>query len=222
MKILIIEDQKDLVRILKKGLEENSFTVEVAYDGEEGLYLAETFPYDAIVLDLMLPKIDGFQILEKLRKLNKDVPVVVLTAKGEVDDRVRGLNLGADDYIPKPFDFSELLARLRAVIRRHKGEASSSITIADLEIDINSHTVKRAGREVQLTANEYKILEYLALNKGRVVSRTELLEHIYDIDSDPDSNVIDVYINYLRKKIDRGFEKKLIQTVRGAGYILRE
>lgn len=222
MKILIIEDEKDLARILKKGFEEQSFTVELAFDGEEGLYLAETFPYDAIVLDLMLPKIDGFQILEKLRKLNKDVPVVVLTAKGEVDDRVRGLNLGADDYIPKPFDFSELFARLIAVIRRHKGEASSSITIADLEININSHTVKRAEKEIQLTSNEYKILEYLALNKGRVVSRTELLEHIYDIDSDPDSNVIDVYINYLRKKIDRGFEKKLIHTVRGAGYILKE
>ncbi len=222
MKILIIEDEKDLVRILKKGLEEHSFTVETAYEGEEGLYLAETFPYDAVVLDLMLPEIDGFSILERLRKSKKDVPVIVLTAKGGVEERVRGLNLGADDYIPKPFDFSELLARLRAVIRRHKGEASPVIEVSDLEIDMNSHRVRRAGREVQLTANEYKILEYLALHKGRVISRTELLEHIYDINSDPDSNVIDVYINYLRRKIDRDHDKKLIHTVRGAGYILKE
>ena len=222
MKILIIEDEKDLVRILKRGLEEHSFTVEVAYDGQEGLYLAETFPYDAIVLDLMLPGIDGFSILKRLRESKKDVPVIVLTARGEVEERVKGLNLGADDYIPKPFNFSELLARLRAVLRRHKGEASSIIEISDLKIDMNSHTVLRGNKEIQLTANEYKILEYLALHKGRVVSRTELLEHIYDINSDPDSNVIDVYINYLRRKIDRGHEKKLIHTVRGAGYMLKE
>ncbi len=222
MKILIIEDEKDLVGILKRGLEENSFTVEVAYDGEEGLYLAENFPYDLIVLDLMLPKIDGFKILEKLRQKQKDVPVVVLTAKGEVEDRVKGLDLGADDYISKPFAFSELLARLRAVLRRHKGEASSIIRVDDLEIDINTLTVKRASKEIRLSSNEYKILEYLALNKGKVVSRTELLEHIYDLDSDPDSNVIDVYINYLRKKVDRGFDKKLIHTVRGRGYMLKE
>ncbi len=222
MKVLIIEDEKDLVRVLKRGLEENSFTVETAYDGEEGLYLAENFPYDAIVLDLMLPGIQGFQILERLRQSKKDVPVIVLTAKGDVEERVKGLNLGADDYMVKPFNFSELIARLRAVLRRHKGSSSSSIEIADLKIDMNSNTVYRGGKEIKLTAKEYKILEYLALNRGKVISRTELLEHIYDINSDPDSNVIDVYINYLRKKLDKGFEKKLIHTVRGAGYILKE
>ena len=219
---MIIEDEKDLVRVLKRGLEENSFTVETAYDGEEGLYLAENFPYDAIVLDLMLPGIQGFQILERLRQSKKDVPVIVLTAKGDVEERVKGLNLGADDYMVKPFNFSELIARLRAVLRRHKGSSSSSIEIADLKIDMNSNTVYRGGKEIKLTAKEYKILEYLALNRGKVISRTELLEHIYDINSDPDSNVIDVYINYLRKKLDKGFEKKLIHTVRGAGYILKE
>jgi len=222
MKVLIIEDEKDLVAILKRGLQEHSFTVEVAYEGEEGLYLAENFSYDVIVLDLMLPGIDGFTILKRLRELKKDVPVVVLTAKGEVEERVKGLDLGADDYIVKPFNFSELVARLRAVVRRHKGSPSSIIEIADLRIDLNSHTVARKGREIKLTITEYRILEHLALNRGRVVSRAELLEHIYYIDSEPDSNVIDVYINYLRKKIDMDSEKKLIHTVRGAGYMLKE
>ena len=222
MRILIIEDEENLAKILKKGLEENSFTVSLAFDGEEGLYMAETYPFDAIVLDIMLPVIDGLTILDKLRKKNIDVPVVMLTAKGEVEDRVKGLNKGADDYIAKPFDFTEILARLKAVIRRDKGKTSPIIEIDDLTINMNSHIVKRGNREVKVSAKEYMILEYLALNRGRVISRTELIEHIYDNDSDLDSNVIDVYINYLRKKLDKGFNKQLLQTVRGTGYLLKE
>ncbi len=222
MRILIIEDEKSLAKILKKGLEENSFTVDLAFDGEEGLYMAETYPFDAVILDIMLPVMDGLTILDKLRAKNIDVPVLMLTAKGEVEDRVKGLNIGADDYIAKPFDFSELLARLKSVIRRNKGKASSLITINDLTIDMNSHVVKRGEEEIKLSAKEYKILEYLALNRGRIISRTELIEHVYDTDFDLDSNVIDVYINYLRNKIDKGFDKHLIHTLRGAGYILKE
>jgi DNA-binding response OmpR family regulator len=222
MKILIIEDEKNLVEILKKGLEENSFAVDFSLEGEEGLYMAETFPYDAIILDIMLPKVDGLTVLDKLRKRKIDIPVILLTARGEVEDKVKGLNLGADDYIVKPFEFSELLARLRATIRRNKGQASPLIIIEDLVIDTNSRTVKRTDNEIKLSAREYSILEYLAMNKGKIISRTEIIDHIYDIDFDLDSNVIDVYINYLRNKIDKDYGKKLIHTIRGAGYILKE
>jgi DNA-binding response OmpR family regulator len=222
MRVLIIEDEKNLARVLKKGLEENSFTVEICHDGEEGLYTAETHPFDAVILDIMLPKLDGLLVLQRLREKQITVPVIMLTAKGEVGDRVAGLNTGADDYLPKPFDFTELLARLRSVIRRNKGRASSVIEISDLEIDINLQMAKRASKEIKLSAKEYRILEYLAINRDRVISRTELIEHVYDMDFDLDSNVIDVYINYLRNKIDKGFDSQLIHTVRGSGYILKE
>jgi len=222
MKILIIEDEKRLAETLKKGLEENSFAVDLSFDGEEGLYMAETSQYDALLLDIMLPKIDGFTVLNRLREKKNNVPVIMLTARSEIGSRVEGLNKGADDYIAKPFDFSELLARLNAVIRRNKGSASPVIEIDDLIIDINSRNVKRGGDRIDLSSREYVILEYLALNKDRVISRTELSEHVYDMDSDLDSNIINVYINYLRNKIDKGRDKKMIQTVRGAGYIIRE
>ncbi len=221
MKILIIEDEKRLAQLLKKGLEENSFTVDLSHDGEEGLYMAETYPYDAILLDIMLPGIDGLEILKTLRNKEIDLPVLIITARGEVEERIKGLNIGADDYIAKPFDFSELLARLRSVIRRSKGKPSPLIVINDLSIDSNGRTVARAGQEISLSAREFALLEYLALNAGRVVSRTELVEHIYATDADWDSNVIDVYISYLRNKIDRGFDKPLIHTKRGAGYLLK-
>ncbi|MEW6741075.1 MAG: response regulator transcription factor [Nitrospirota bacterium] len=221
MRILIIEDEKNLAQILKKGLEENGFTAEVSLDGEEGLYMAETYPYDAVLLDIMLPKVDGLTILNKLRAKRIDVPALMITAKGEVEDKIKGLSIGADDYIAKPFEFSELLARLKAVIRRSKGKPSPIITIDNLVIDTNSRTVKRAGKEIRLSAKEYNLLEYLALNEGRVVSRTELIEHVYDAEFDLDSNIIDVYINYLRNKIDKGFDKQFIHTVRGAGYTLK-
>lgn len=222
MKILIVEDEKKLAEPLKKGLEENAFVVDLSFDGEEGLYMAETYSYDAVVLDIMLPKMDGLKVLARLREKKINVPVLMLTARGEIDDRVRGLNAGADDYIAKPFDFSELLARLKAVIRRNKGEASPVIMIGDLTMDINSRTVKRNNGEIKLSSREYTLLQYLALNRGKVISRSELTEHLYDMDFDLDSNVIDVYINFLRNKIDKDQDRKLIHTVRGAGYILKE
>lgn len=221
MRILIVEDEKNLAAILKKGLEENGFTTDLSFDGEDGLYKAENYPYDAVILDIMLPKIDGLAVLSSLRNRKNDVPILMLTARGEVEDKVRGLTGGADDYIPKPFDFMELLARLRSVIRRSKGKPSPVIKIEDLTIDTNSRSVERGGNTIRLSAKEYNILEYLSSNKGRVISRTELIEHIYDTEFDLDSNIIDVYINYLRNKIDRNFCKQLIHTIRGAGYVLK-
>lgn len=221
MKILIIEDEQKLARILKKGLEENDFTVDLSFDGEEGLHMAEAYPYDAVLLDLMLPRMDGLTILKSLRAKKIDVPVLVVTARGEVEDRIKGLDIGADDYIPKPFDLAELMARLRAAIRRSKGKPSPVIAVEDLAIDTNAKTVTRAGKAIPLSAREYMLLEYLALNAGRVVSRTELIDHVYATEYEWDSNVIDVYINYLRNKIDKGFGKPLIHTVRGAGYVLK-
>lgn len=220
MKILIVEDEQRLAALLKKGLEENSYAVDLCFDGEEGLYMAETFPYDAVLLDVMLPKMDGFTVLENLRKQGVDVPVLMLTARTEVESRVKGLNRGADDYIPKPFDFAELLARLTAVIRRNKGQPTSTVQVADLCLDLNGKTASRAEREIVLSAKEYAVLEYLVMNKGRVISRTEFSEHVYDGDFDLDSNIIDVYINKIRKKIDKGHEHKLILTKRGVGYYI--
>jgi DNA-binding response OmpR family regulator len=222
MKILIIEDEKRLAATMKRGLEENSFVADLSYDGEEGLYMAETYPYDGVLLDITLPGMDGLAVLGELRSKKIDVPVLLITARGTVEDRIKGLDIGADDYIAKPFDFSELLARLKSVIRRSKGNPSPLIEIDNLVIDINSRMVRREGREIRLSATEYGLLEYLALNKGRVVSRTELVEHIYDTESDRDSNVIDVYINHLRNKLDKGFDRQIIHTVRGAGYVLKD
>lgn len=221
MKILIIEDEKRLAAVLKKGLEENAFTVDMSHDGEEGLYMAETFPYDAILLDIMLPVMDGFTVLSKLRAKGTGVPVLMLTARGEVEDRIKGLNTGADDYIAKPFDFSELLARLKSVIRRSKGKPQPLLVTGDLTIDTNSRSVRRAGREIRLSATEYNLLEYLALNSNRVISRSEIIEHIYDTEHDYNSNLIDVNISNLRNKLDKGFDRQLISTIRGAGYMLR-
>ncbi len=222
MKILIIEDEKRLAGIIKQGLQENAFAVDLSHDGEEGLHMAESYPYDAVLLDLSLPVKDGLTVLGELRAKNIDVPVLIITARGELGDRISGLNMGADDYIAKPFDFSELLARLKSVIRRAKGRPSPLIEIGDMTIDTNARTVRRAGREIRLSATEYGLLEYLALNSNRVISRTELVEHVYDRDSDRDSNVIDVYISYLRKKLDSGPGRQLIQTMRGAGYVLKD
>lgn len=221
MKILIIEDEKRLAQLLKQGLEENAFSVDVSHEGEEGLYLAENFPYDAVLLDIMLPGRDGLTVLSELRTRNIDVPVLMITARGEIDDRIKGLNIGADDYIAKPFDFFELLARLKSVIRRSKGKPSPLLTIDDLVIDMNSRTARRAGRDIALSATEYNLLEYLALHEDRVISRTELTEHIYSTESDLDSNVIDVHINHLRNKLDKGFGRQMIHTARGAGYVLK-
>ncbi|WP_420208122.1 response regulator transcription factor [Candidatus Electronema sp. JC] len=222
MKILVVEDDKRLAALIKRGLEENAFVVDLCHDGEEGLYLAETSPYDAAVLDVMMPKMDGFTMLSKLREQGNEVPVIMLTARGEVESRIKGLNSGADDYLAKPFDFAELVARLTAVIRRSKGQPASMLCIADLSLDLNAKSVARGGVEVSLSAKEYAILEYLAFNRNRVVSRTELSEHVYDMNFDLDSNIIDVYINRLRKKIDKGHGLPLIQTKRGEGYMIKE
>ncbi len=218
----MIEDERRLAQLLKKGLEENHFAVDISHDGEEGKYMAGNYPYDAILLDIMLPRVDGLDILQSLRACENDVPVLILTARGEVEDRIKGLNIGADDYIAKPFDFDELMARLHSVIRRSKGKSSPVLVVGDLSIDTNARTVERAGRKIGLSAREFALLEYLALNSGRVVSRTELMEHIYATDAEGDSNVIDVYINYLRNKVDKGFNRPLIHTRRGAGYIMQE
>ncbi|MBI5892822.1 MAG: response regulator transcription factor [Deltaproteobacteria bacterium] len=221
MRIIIIEDEKNLANIIKKGLQEEGYSVDAAYDGEEGLYMAENIPADVIILDIMLPKMDGLQILKTMRRNNIKTPVLFLTAKDAVLDKIKGLDTGADDYLTKPFEFGELLARLRVLLRRVGEIKSPIITIEDLEINTASHAVKRGEKEITLSSREYAILEYLAYNKDRVVTRTEITEHIYDESFDLDSNIVDVYINYLRNKIDKGFKKKLIHTIRGEGYILK-
>jgi heavy metal response regulator len=222
MRILIVEDEKDLAAIIKQGLEEEGYVVDVAHDGEEGLYMAESYPIDVMVLDVMLPQMDGLTVLSNLRKKGVQTPVILLTARDALIDKIKGLDTGADDYLTKPFVFEELLARIRSLMRRKTTVKEAVIRIADLEIDTASHQVKRAGKAIALSAKEYSLLEFLAYRKGAVVSRTDIIEHIYNEDADMDSNVVDVYINYLRNKIDKEFSGKLIHTVRGAGYILKE
>ncbi|MDI6728978.1 MAG: response regulator transcription factor [Thermodesulfovibrionales bacterium] len=221
MRILIAEDEKSLADIVKKGLKEEGYTVDVAYNGEDGLFMAENEPSDIIILDIMLPVIDGMTILKKIRKAGIKTPVLMLTAKDTVMDKVSGLDSGADDYLTKPFFFEELLARIRALLRRNSGVKTSIIEIGDLIIDTASHEVIRGGRVISLSAKEYALLEYMAINRNKMLGRTTLTEHLYDQDFDLDSNVIDVFINRIRNKIDRGFDKKLIHTIRGAGYMLK-
>ncbi|MDH5682300.1 MAG: response regulator transcription factor [Spirochaetota bacterium] len=222
MKILVVEDKPELAQVIKKGLKDQSYAVDLASTGLEGLHLSEVYDYDAMILDVMLPEMDGFTVLTKIRENKNTVPVLMLTARGELEDRLRGLNSGADDYLTKPFVFPELLARLQAVIRRSKGKSSPVIEIADLVLNANNKSVRRKDQDISLSTREFNILEHLVINRDRIVSRAELMESLYDMDNDLESNVIDVYINYLRKKIDRDFELKLIHTVRGAGYMMSE
>jgi len=222
MRILLVEDEKDLAAIVRQGLEEEGYTVESAYDGEEGLYMAENLPVDLIILDIMLPLIDGLSILKSIRKKGMTTPVLLLTARDAILDKITGLDTGADDYLTKPFVFGELLARVRSLIRRKTTVKEAVIRIADLEINTADHEVRRGGKVITLSAREYALLEYLAYKKDSVVSRTDIVEHIYHEDDEMDSNVIDVYINYLRNKIDKEFKSKLIHTVRGSGYILKD
>jgi len=222
MRILLVEDERELAGIIKQGLEEHGYSVDMAHDGEEGLYMAKNYPVDVIVLDIMLPIMSGLDILKILRKNEINTPVIMLTAKDTLRDKIGGLDTGADDYLTKPFDFDELLARIRALLRRGGDIRESVIRIADMEIDTARHEVCRGGKHLSLSAKEYALLEYLAYNKGHVVSRSDITEHIYNEEFDLDSNVVDVYINFLRKKVDRDFKIKLIHTVRGAGYILKE
>lgn len=221
MRILLVEDEKKVASFITKGLEEELYQVDVASDGREGLISATSNEYDLIISDVMMPHLNGFQLVEELRKQNILTPILLLTVKDNIKDKVTGLNLGADDYLTKPFSFEELIARVRALLRRSDSIKDSVLTIADLKIDLLSHRVTRANREIVLTPKEFSILEYLIRNKNRIVSRTKLIEHVYDYHFDPGTNVIDVYINKLRQKIDQDFEKPLIHTVRGLGYVIK-
>jgi len=221
VRVLLIEDHKPLVRALKQGLEEEGFAVDVAYDGEEGGYKAETAEYDVIILDVMLPKEDGLSLLQRLRKAGLNTHVLLLTARGGLEDKVRGLDLGADDYLSKPFELEELFARLRALIRRGHQVKDPVVRIHDLEINTATRTVQRGDQPIHLTPREYALLEFLAFHRGRVVSRSMIWEHLYDEQDENTSNVVDVYIRYLRNKIDKGFDPPLIMTRWGEGYLLR-
>jgi DNA-binding response OmpR family regulator len=221
VRVLLVEDHKPLVRALRQGLEEEGFAVDVAFDGEEADYKAKSANYDVIILDLMLPKKDGITLLQQWRRNGLSAHVLVLTARGTLDDKVRGLDTGADDYLTKPFDLEELLARIRALVRREHHVKDPVLRVHDLEIDTATRTVKRAGQAIHLTPREYALLEFLAFHRGRVVSRTMIWEHLYDEHDETTSNVVDVYIRYLRNKIDKGFEPALILTRWGEGYMLR-
>jgi len=221
MRILVIEDEKKIASFIKRGLKEEGHMVDVAYDGEEGYRLSGENDYDLILLDIMLPKRDGISLCRQLRDDGVTTPVLMLTAKDSVQDKVTGLDSGADDYLTKPFAFEELLARIRALVRKRSPQATK-LQVGDLVLDLISHRVTRAGREILLTMKEYALLEYLMRNAGTVVTRTMITEHVWDIDFDTSTNVIDVYINYLRNKIDSSQQHKLIHTVRGRGYLLKD
>ncbi|MDF1815837.1 MAG: response regulator transcription factor [Verrucomicrobiales bacterium] len=218
MRVLVVEDQKKIASFIKKGLEEEGMVVDVCLDGDEGYDLACTEPYDALVLDIMLPGRDGLSILKNLRKQKNAVPVVMLTARSELDERLEGLNLGADDYLTKPFYIEELAARLRTVMRRSSGEATHLLKVDDLRMDLIQRTVKRGDEEIDLSRREYSLLEFLMRTPGRVLTRTQITEHVWQYGFDPETNLVDVYIKRLRKKIDHEFDDKLIETVRGVGY----
>ena len=221
MRLLVVEDYRPLARSLDQALREQGYAVDVMNDGESGLEAAKSGNYDAIILDWMLPKLDGVAMLKALRAAKDGTPVLMLTAKDTISDRVDGLDAGADDYLVKPFAVEELCARVRALVRRGYRSAAGTLQIADLEIDTTARRVVRGGRPIDLSAREYALLEYLGHRRGQVVTREEIAEHLYDFSKDVQSNVIDVYIGYLRKKIDRDAAKKLIVTKRGLGYLLQ-
>ncbi len=221
MRVLVIEDEPGVGGFVRKGLREASYAVDLSDNGTDGFNLACSKQYDVIVLDLMLPGKDGFTVLDELRSRGIRTPVICLTARDAVDDRVRGLDLGADDYLTKPFSFAELHARIRALLRRGHAMTTNPIVVADLVVDVLARTVHRGQRRIDLSPNEFALLEYLARNTGQVLSRTMILEHVWDMNQDPMTNVVDVHINRLRKKVDTGFHPPLIHTIRGVGYVLR-
>jgi len=222
MRILVIEDERKIASFIQRGLKEEKYAVDVAYDGEKGLYLADINEYDLIVLDILLPGKDGIYICRELRNEGSNTPILMLTARDKIEDKVSGLNVGADDYLTKPFAFDEFLARVRALLRRRGPEKTTLLKLGDLELDQLGHKVKRAGKDITLTSKEYALLEYLMLHARQVVTRTMISEHVWNEDFDTFTNVIDVYVRYLRNKIDKNFNKPLLHTVRGTGYILSD
>ena len=222
MRLLVAEDERDLNRIISKRLEAAGYNVDRCFDGEEALDFIAVGEFDAVILDIMMPKISGIEVLKALRAQNNMTPVLLLTAKDSIEDRVNGLDAGADDYLIKPFAFDELLARIRVMTRKAVGGATNLFTLSDLVMDTKTHTVTRAGEEITLSAKEYDILEYMMMNKGTVLSREKIENHAWNFDYCGGTNVVDVYIRYLRKKIDDAHDVKLIHTVRGSGYVLKE
>ena len=223
MRVLIVEDERKVAQFLKKGFQSEAFAVDIAPDGSEGLRLAMSNTYDAIVLDVMLPKMSGLEVLEELRRQRITTPILILTARSDVEDRVKGLNSGADDYLPKPFSFSEVLARVRAIMRRTSADVRGSVLeMGDVRMDLLNRSVARGTKPITLTNKEFELLEYLLRNKGRVLSRVTLTEHIWDMDFDTETNVVDVLVNRLRRKLEDGFATKVILTIRGVGYVMKE
>jgi two-component system, OmpR family, response regulator len=222
MRILLVEDDLKIASFVSKGLKQAGYAVDHATDGEEGLHLALTEPYDAAIIDIMLPKLDGLSIIERVRKEGINTPVIILSAMRTVDDRVKGLQTGGDDYLTKPFSFSELLARVQGLIRRaSRGVDSVRLKVGDLSVDLVTREVLRREEKIDLQPREFSLLEYLMRNAGRVVSKTMILEHVWDYSFDPQTNVVDVLVSRLRNKVDRDFEKKMILTIRGVGYVLK-
>lgn len=222
MRILLVEDNRPLIGIIEKRLSEEGYSVDSCIDGDEGMGFAGSYDYDLAILDIMLPKISGFEILKAIKSRNPLTPVLLLTAKDSVSDKVAGLDAGADDYLVKPFAFDELLARVRALLRRQTDIESSVLSIADLSLDLLTRKVQRGSKEITLTAKEFALLEYLLRNKQRVLTRGQIADHVWNYSFDSGTNVVDVYIRYLRRKIDDGESLKLIQTIRGVGYALKE
>ena len=221
MRILVVEDERDLNRVISKRLESEGYSVDRCFDGEEALDFIDVGEFDAIIMDIMMPRINGIEVLKQMRSRNNITPVLLLTARDGIGDRVNGLDAGADDYLVKPFAFEELLARIRVMTRKASGNPTNVFSAADLTMDLNSHTVVRGDVNINLSAKEFEILEYLLRNKGIVLSREKIESHVWNFDYSGGTNVVDVYIRYLRKKIDDEFEPKLIHTVRGCGYVLR-
>ena len=222
MKILLAEDEVDLNNVVTRYLKKNGYSVDSVLDGEEALDYLEYSEYDLVILDIMMPKVDGFEVIKKLRNKGNHTSILMLTARDNADDKVKGLDLGADDYIVKPFDFNELLARIRAVVRRKYGNSSNRLVIGDLILDTSEKSVTRAGKQIELTGKEYEVLEYLMQSKNRILSREQIKEHVWDFDYEGDSNIIDVLIKNIRKKIDVEAGKQIIYTKRGLGYVIKE